>query len=144
MDPATNRTSRRALLVLMIAAPLLGCAATPPAPQPVTAPGEANIRAILLDGKGWVLAFTYSLSPAELDRWLQAPSKIEDRAGALVITVNDPSHGRFESDVKLFADGFSYISSAKNNVRLTFDPEDSSVPFKGENNGFTFWFRRKG
>jgi hypothetical protein len=81
-----------ALALLMVTISALG-------QQPNAPPGAEVIRATLLNAKGWVLAFTYSLPPEQLDRWLQAPSRFGDRNGKLFITVNDRSHGRFESEV---------------------------------------------
>ena len=111
--------------------------------QANAAPGAKVIRATLLNAKGWVLAFTYSLPPEQLDRWLQAPTRFEDRNGKLVITVNDPSHGRFESEVTVLADGISYINHTKAQIRLIYDPVDSSTPLKGEKDGYSFWLRRQ-
>ena len=111
--------------------------------QPNVAPGAEAIRATLLNAKSWVLAFTYSLPPERLDRWLQAPSRIEDRNGKLVITINDPSHGKFESEVTVLANEISYINHTKAQIRLIYDPVDSSAPFKGEKDGYSFWLRRQ-
>jgi hypothetical protein len=86
-----GRSQQRVLLVLALFLASLVIAVSASAQQPVGAQGEAVILTIFLNEKGWVLAFTYALSPAEIDKWLQAPSKIEERDEKLVVTINDQS-----------------------------------------------------
>jgi hypothetical protein len=143
MDQRVTEPSHHLSPIAAFALAILMVAIFAQAQQRNTAAGTEVVRATLLNANGWVLAFTYSLPPEQLDRWLQAPSRFEERKGKLVITVNDPSHGRFESEVTVLADGISYINHTKAQIRLIYDPVDSSTPFKGEKDGYSFWLRRQ-
>ena len=88
----------------------------------------------------WDIRYTYSKSPSELDEWMRVPSVFQPGCDKLMLRMHSYGVGPFESEVRINDKGFVFKTYKQGEVEIVFDPLDTSHPFKGEKNGYTFWF----
>ena len=110
------------------------------AEQLAASPGSAAIKAKILKPIAWDIRYTYSKSPSELDEWMRVPSVFQPGCDKLMLRMHSYGVGPFESEVRINDKGFVFKTYKQGEVEIVFDPLDTTHPFKGEKNGYTFWF----
>ena len=110
------------------------------AEQLAASPGSAAIKAKILKPIAWDIRYTYSKSPSELNEWMRVPSVFQPGCDKLMLRMHSYGVGPFESEVRINDNGFVFKTYKQGDVEMMFDALDSEHPFKGEKNGYTFWF----
>ena len=110
------------------------------AEQLAASPGSAAIKAKILKPIAWDIRYTYSKSPSELNEWMRVPSVFQPGCDKLMLRMHHYGVGPFESEVRINDNGFVFKTYMQGEVEIMFDPLDTAHPFKGEKNGYTFWF----
>ncbi|MGJ7495254.1 hypothetical protein ACSFA8_09285 [Variovorax sp. RT4R15] len=131
-----------ALLVVGLLSFLMSVEPVSAADEPLT-PGATKIRDLLTSSPAWSLATTVSMPLPPLESWNFYPSTFSAVGAKLRLQYVSPDAGTVESDVALGDAGFMFTSAINGDISMVFDPADTERPFKGQQNGWTYWLVQK-
>ena len=135
------RQARRAMQAATAFFLLLGASWPSVSAEQLTAsPGSTAIKTTILKPIAWDIRYTYSKSPSELEQWFRVPAVFQPGCDKLLLRMHSYAVGPFDSEVRINDNGFVFKTYMQGEVEMMFDALDSEHPFKGEKNGYTFWF----